>query len=184
MRWFSSFLQNRWWIETQTNAHSVKTKCCQYCRHFVEHPSTSPQRCWRTTTMEEQSTGGISSLLFVSFPLVFYQSQVFSSLSFFKHQVGSGGGHVWDDGRKAPLLQQVGLPLSPLVLMKLMTFCRDHDILFELILMEDVRFPKTISSEAKDFLSKLLIKTPVDRLGGGPEDAEWDLSIFKVLLSH
>ena len=56
--------------------------------------------------------------------------------------------------------------------MKLMTFCRDHDILFELILMEDVRFPKTISSEAKDFLSKLPIKTPVDRLGGGPEDAE------------
>ena len=49
---------------------------------------------------------------------------------------------------------------------------RDHDILFELILMEDVRFPKTISSEAKDFLSKLLIKTPADRLGGGPEDAE------------
>ena len=53
-----------------------------------------------------------------------------------------------------------------------MAFYRDHDILFELILMEDVRFPKTISSEAKDFLSKLLIKTPADRLGGGPEDAE------------
>ena len=58
------------------------------------------------------------------------------------------------------------------VLMEFMTFCRDHDILFELILMEDVRFPKTISSEAKDFLSKLLIKAPADRLGGGPEDAE------------
>ena len=57
-------------------------------------------------------------------------------------------------------------------LVAMIMFIRDHDILFELILMEDVRFPKTISSEAKDFLSKLLIKTPADRLGGGPEDAE------------
>ena len=62
--------------------------------------------------------------------------------------------------------------LSVFILVALIMFIRDHDILFELILMEDVRFPKTISSEAKDFLSKLLIKTPADRLGGGPEDAE------------
>ena len=59
-------------------------------------------------------------------------------------------------------------------------FYRDHDILFELILMEDVRFPKTISSEAKDFLSKLLIKAPADRLGGGPEDAEWGSFFVKL----
>ena len=48
---------------------------------------------------------------------------------------------------------------------------RDHDILFELILMEEVRFPKTLSSEAKDLLGGLLIKDPLRRLGGGPEDA-------------
>ena len=48
---------------------------------------------------------------------------------------------------------------------------RDHDILFELILMEEVRFPKTISSEAKDLLGGLLVKEPLRRLGGGPEDA-------------
>ena len=62
--------------------------------------------------------------------------------------------------------------MSVVILVALIMFIRDHDILFELILMEDVRFPKTISSEAKDFLSKLLIKAPADRLGGGPEDAE------------
>ena len=50
-------------------------------------------------------------------------------------------------------------------------FSRDHDILFELILMEEVRFPKTISSEAKDLLGGLLVKDPLRRLGGGPEDA-------------
>ena len=37
--------------------------------------------------------------------------------------------------------------------------------------MEEVRFPKTISSEAKDLLSGLLVKDPLRRLGGGPEDA-------------
>lgn len=50
-------------------------------------------------------------------------------------------------------------------------YSRDHDILFELILMEEVRFPKTLSSEAKDLLGGLLIKDPLRRLGGGPEDA-------------
>ena len=48
---------------------------------------------------------------------------------------------------------------------------RDHDILFELILMEEVRFPRTISDEAKDLLGGLLVKEPLRRLGGGPEDA-------------
>ena len=49
--------------------------------------------------------------------------------------------------------------------------CRDHDIQFELILMEEVRFPRTISDEAKDLLGGLLVKEPLRRLGGGPEDA-------------
>jgi RAC serine/threonine-protein kinase len=66
----------------------------------------------------------------------------------------------------------VGVVMYEMMVGRLPFYNRDHDILFELILMEDVRFPKTISSEAKDFLSKLLIKIPADRLGGGPEDAD------------
>ena len=50
-------------------------------------------------------------------------------------------------------------------------YCRDHDILFELILMEEVRFPRTLSAEVKELLGGLLIKEPLNRLGGGPEDA-------------
>jgi len=49
---------------------------------------------------------------------------------------------------------------------------RDHDILFELILVEEVRFPKTLSAEAKGLLSGLLVKDPKKRLGGGLDDAK------------
>lgn len=49
---------------------------------------------------------------------------------------------------------------------------RDHDVLFTLILMEEVKFPRNLSSEAKDLLAGLLIKDPTKRLGGGPEDAK------------
>lgn len=47
---------------------------------------------------------------------------------------------------------------------------RDHDLLFEMIMMDEVKFPKTLSQEAKDLLSGLLAKEPHKRLGGGPED--------------
>ena len=73
---------------------------------------------------------------------------------------------------RLPFYNRWAITSQSFSLLILIALIRDHDILFELILMEDVRFPKTISSEAKDFLSKLLIKTPADRLGGGPEDAE------------
>ena len=36
--------------------------------------------------------------------------------------------------------------------------------------MEEVRFPRTLSQEAKDLLGGLLAKDPHRRLGGGPED--------------
>lgn len=49
---------------------------------------------------------------------------------------------------------------------------RDHDVLFTLILMEEVKFPRHLSSEAKDLLAGLLVKDPSKRLGGGPEDAK------------
>lgn len=48
----------------------------------------------------------------------------------------------------------------------------DHEVLFTLIVMEDVKFPRNLSAEAKDLLSGLLIKDPARRLGGGPEDAK------------
>ena len=65
----------------------------------------------------------------------------------------------------------VGVVLYEMVVGRLPFYNRDHDILFELILMEEVRFPKTLSAEAKDLLGGLLIKDPLRRLGGGPEDA-------------
>lgn len=48
----------------------------------------------------------------------------------------------------------------------------DHDVLFELILVEEVKFPKNLSAEAKNLLSGLLVKDPRKRLGGGFEDSK------------
>ncbi|UYV78443.1 AKT3 [Cordylochernes scorpioides] len=48
----------------------------------------------------------------------------------------------------------------------------DHDVLFDLILGEEVRFPKSLSPDARSLLHGLLIKDPKRRLGGGPEDAK------------
>lgn len=49
---------------------------------------------------------------------------------------------------------------------------RDHDILFRQIMMDDVKFPRNISSEAKSLLSGLLEKNPQKRLGGGFNDVK------------
>lgn len=76
---------------------------------------------------------------------------------------------------------------------------QDHERLFELILMEDIRFPRNLSPEAKSLLAGLLKKDPkqryllrhysttslqvkskslksdlvlAGRLGGGPDDAK------------
>jgi len=66
----------------------------------------------------------------------------------------------------------VGVVMYEMVVGRLPFYNRDHDILFELILMDEVRFPKNLTSEAKDLLGGLLIKDPAKRLGGGPEDAQ------------
>lgn len=42
---------------------------------------------------------------------------------------------------------------------------QDHEKLFELILMEDIKFPRTLSADAKSLLSGLLIKDPNKRSG-------------------
>lgn len=66
----------------------------------------------------------------------------------------------------------VGVVMYEMMIGRLPFYNRDHDILFELILMEEVRFPKTISAEAKELLGGLLVKDPEHRLGGGKEDAK------------
>lgn len=40
---------------------------------------------------------------------------------------------------------------------------RDHDVLFELILLQSVKFPRTLSEDAKSLLTGLLAKNPKDR---------------------
>lgn len=37
---------------------------------------------------------------------------------------------------------------------------KDHEVLFDLILHEEIRFPSKLSSNAKDILSQMLIKDP------------------------
>lgn len=64
----------------------------------------------------------------------------------------------------------LGVVMYELMCGRLPFYNRDHDVLFELILMEEVKFPRTLSQEAKDLLSGLLAKDPNKRLGGGPED--------------
>jgi RAC serine/threonine-protein kinase len=63
-----------------------------------------------------------------------------------------------------------GVVMYEMICGRLPFYNRDHDVLFTLIMVEDVKFPKTISNEAKSLLSGLLEKTPQKRLGGGPED--------------
>lgn len=66
----------------------------------------------------------------------------------------------------------VGVVLYEMMCGRLPFYSRDHEVLFELILMEEVKFPGRISEIAKSLLQGLLIKIPDRRLGGGREDAE------------
>ncbi|XP_065202032.1 RAC serine/threonine-protein kinase [Planococcus citri] len=71
----------------------------------------------------------------------------------------------------------IGVVMYEMMCGRLPFYNRDHDVLFTLILMEDVKFPRTITPEARSLLSGLLIKDPNRRLGGGPDDA-------KEIMSH
>ncbi|XP_046649861.1 RAC serine/threonine-protein kinase-like [Daphnia pulicaria] len=64
----------------------------------------------------------------------------------------------------------LGVVMYELMCGRLPFYDRDHDVLFERILLEEVRFPRTLSQEAKELLGGLLAKDPQKRLGGGPED--------------
>ncbi|XP_065092664.1 RAC serine/threonine-protein kinase [Ochlerotatus camptorhynchus] len=65
-----------------------------------------------------------------------------------------------------------GVVMYEMMCGRLPFYNRDHDILFTLILMEEVKFPRNISPNARDLLAGLLMKQPRDRLGGGPNDAK------------
>lgn len=66
----------------------------------------------------------------------------------------------------------LGVVMYEMMCGRLPFYNSDHEVLFELIMLEEVQFPRTLSPEAKDLLSGLLIKVPANRLGGGPDDAK------------
>ncbi|KAF7235341.1 RAC-beta serine/threonine-protein kinase [Varanus komodoensis] len=66
----------------------------------------------------------------------------------------------------------LGVVMYEMMCGRLPFYNQDHERLFELILMEEIRFPRTLSPEAKALLAGLLKKDPKQRLGGGPEDAK------------
>uniref|UniRef100_A0A8C4UEX3 non-specific serine/threonine protein kinase n=2 Tax=Falco TaxID=8952 RepID=A0A8C4UEX3_FALTI len=66
----------------------------------------------------------------------------------------------------------LGVVMYEMMCGRLPFYNQDHERLFELILMEEIRFPRTLSPEAKSLLAGLLKKDPKQRLGGGPNDAK------------
>uniref|UniRef100_A0A8C0WZ31 non-specific serine/threonine protein kinase n=1 Tax=Castor canadensis TaxID=51338 RepID=A0A8C0WZ31_CASCN len=66
----------------------------------------------------------------------------------------------------------LGVVMYEMMCGRLPFYNQDHEKLFELILMEEIRFPRTLGPEAKSLLAGLLKKDPKQRLGGGSEDAK------------
>ncbi|KAL9957916.1 hypothetical protein ACROYT_G034871 [Oculina patagonica] len=66
----------------------------------------------------------------------------------------------------------VGVVMYEMMCGRLPFYNRDHEVLFELILTEEVKFPSRISDKARTVLAGLLEKNPTKRLGGGPDDAK------------
>lgn len=59
---------------------------------------------------------------------------------------------------------------------------QDHEKLFELILMEEIKFPRTLSADAKSLLSGLLIKDPNKRfVCGCVGEREYEFSVVQYL---
>jgi len=64
----------------------------------------------------------------------------------------------------------VGVVMYEMLCGHLPFYNRNHEVLFELILKEEIRLPAHLSASAKDLLSQLLCKDPKGRLGGGERD--------------
>ncbi|NWV16615.1 AKT2 kinase, partial [Origma solitaria] len=65
----------------------------------------------------------------------------------------------------------LGVVMYEMLCGRLPFYNQDHERLFELILLEDLRFPRSLGPEARGLLAGLLKKDPKQRLGGGPGDA-------------
>ncbi|KAI7804185.1 putative RAC-alpha serine/threonine-protein kinase [Triplophysa rosa] len=131
----------------------------------------------------------------------FYGAEIVSALDYLHSEknvvyrdLKRGGGHenvkrgievkafyTWKNGRdvledndygRAVDWWGLGVVMYEMMCGRLPFYNQDHERLFELILMEDIRFPRTLAPEAKSLLSGLLKKDPKQRLGGGPEDAK------------
>ncbi|XP_013407885.1 RAC-alpha serine/threonine-protein kinase isoform X2 [Lingula anatina] len=63
-----------------------------------------------------------------------------------------------------------GVVMYEMMCGRLPFYHRDHEALFEQILMDDIRFPKTLSPEARSLLGGFLVKDPARRLGGSEDD--------------
>lgn len=57
----------------------------------------------------------------------------------------------------------LGVVMYEMMCGRLPFYNQDHERLFELILMEDIRFPRTLAPEGKSLLSGLLKKDPKQR---------------------
>ncbi|CAH8848001.1 unnamed protein product [Trichobilharzia szidati] len=64
----------------------------------------------------------------------------------------------------------LGVVMYEMMCGRLPFYSSDHEVLFELILQENVSFPPHLTQPAQDILSRLLIKDPTSRLGGGTQD--------------
>lgn len=58
----------------------------------------------------------------------------------------------------------LGVVMYEMMCGRLPFYNQDHERLFELILMEEIRFPKTLAPEGKALLAGLLKKDPKQRL--------------------
>lgn len=59
----------------------------------------------------------------------------------------------------------LGVVMYEMMCGRLPFYNQDHEKLFELILMEDIRFPRTLGPEGRSLLSGLLKKDPMQRWG-------------------
>uniref|UniRef100_A0AAU8EJQ7 non-specific serine/threonine protein kinase n=1 Tax=Tuta absoluta TaxID=702717 RepID=A0AAU8EJQ7_TUTAB len=64
-----------------------------------------------------------------------------------------------------------GVVLYEMACGRLPFYNRDHEVLFSLIVSEEVRFPRALSAACRALLAGLLTKEPARRLGAGPDDA-------------
>jgi len=64
----------------------------------------------------------------------------------------------------------VGVVMYEMIVGHLPFYNQNHEVLFDLILHEEIRLPSVLGSTAKDLLKNILEKDPKFRLGGGERD--------------